>query len=185
MLPTTVSSISVSRAPNASGCSRLTRTERACASAWVRSIPSWMRKRPSGLALATLSPAEPEPPRTWVWLVHALVLVPGCGLGGCGLAGCGLVGCGLVSCGLDRGAACACGGVSIEAVVDGAGCGGLDGGEAPPNQPAKGFDQPLLDGGGDVAASGEVPPADAVRVPRVALATAGATGPSPSATPAS
>ena len=134
-----------------------------------------MRKRPSGLAPAALSPAEPELPRTWVWLVHALVLVPGCGLlpetaGGCGLG---------------RGAAWACGGVSIEAVVTGAGCGGLDGAEeAPPNQPAKGFDQPLLDGGGYVAASGEVPPADAVRVPRVALGTAVAAGPAMSANPA-
>ena len=78
------------------------------------------------------------------------------------------------------------GGVSIDAVVGGgSGCRGLDGaGEAPPNQPAKGFDQPPLDGG-DCATSGEAPPADAVRAPRVTLGTAGAMDPSLSANPAS
>src|SRR5262245_33587603 len=164
MLPTTVSSISASRAPSASGCSRLTRAEKACASASVRSMPIWMRKRPSGLAAAALSRAGPAPLGMSVWLVHALVLAPE---------------------GEDRGE-CACGAVSIDAVVDGSACGGLDGaGAAPPNQPAKGFDQPLLDGGGDRAASGEPPPADAVRAPRVAFGTAGAIDPPLSANPAS
>src|SRR5215470_13637804 len=124
MLPTTASSISASRVASASGCSRLTRSESACASACVRTMPIWMRNRPSGLAAAAFSPAEGELPRICVVLVQALVWGPGWG------------------------AARACGGVSIEAVVDG-GAGGLAGaGEEPPNHPAKGVDQKLLDGGG-------------------------------------
>src|SRR5262249_9772260 len=120
-----------------------------------------MRKRPSGLPADALSRAGAEPPGISVWLVQALVLAPD------GEAA--------------RGAACACGGVSIDAVVAGGSGGrGLDGaGEAPQNQPAKGFDQPPLDDG-DGADSGEAPPADAVRVPRATLGTAGATDPSPS-----
>src|SRR6516164_5638104 len=139
MLPTTASSISASRAPSASGCSRLTRVERACASASVRIMPTWMRKRPSGLGVAALSRAGPEElPRASVWLVHALVLAPEGEVAG--------------------GGTCTCGAVSIEAVVVGSCRGGLGGAVgAPPNHPAKGFGQPLLDGGGDGAASGEAP----------------------------
>src|SRR5215468_7163764 len=159
MLPTTASSISVSRAAICSGCSRLTRADRACASASVRSIPIWMRKRPSGLTAPALSPAEPLLPRTSVWPVHALTLVPGCG------------------------ALRTCGGLSIDwVVVAGAGCGG-GGGEPPPNQPAKGFVQPLL--AGSDAAAGEVGLTEAVRAARATLGTGGAIGPPPSANPAS
>ena len=127
MLPTTASSISGSRAASTAPCSRLTLAASACASSCVRTIPTWMRNLPSGLA-AGGGRRRRRARRGWrrVAAVHLGVARPcaGGGRGGGGAAE-----------GSDA---------SIDAVVGGAGvgcgAGGLAGGDdEPPNQPANGL----------------------------------------------
>src|SRR3954467_4396420 len=138
MLPTGVSSISGCRLSNTAPWSRCTRTTRDCASDCVRTMPTWIRKRPSGLAAATAVTAGSGPLRTSVLLDHPLDLGPAGAAAGAGWGG------------------------GIDAVVDGAG-GGAGGGGAedePPNQPANGF-HPPLDCVGAACACGEVTASDA------------------------